>query len=40
MVFRLKNASFAVETKHDEKTKDEEMDNGNSAITNRYRLGG
>ena len=40
LVFRLKNGSFAVETKHDEKTKDEEIDNGNSAITNRYRLGG
>ena len=30
----------SVETKHDEKTKDEETDNGNSVITNRYRLGG
>ena len=40
LVFRLKNVSFAVETKHDEKTKDEETDHGNSVITNRYRLGG
>lgn len=33
LVFRLKNVSFAVETKH------EERNNGNSVIANRHRLG-
>lgn len=33
LVFWLKNVSFAVETKH------EERNNGNSVIANRHRLG-
>ena len=33
LVFRLKNVSFAVETKH------EKRNNGNSVIANRHRLG-
>ena len=33
LVFRLKNVSFAVETKH------EERNYGNSVIANRHRLG-